>query len=70
MALKTNFQQNGKHIKEMGPVIPKEPVHIRFGDPMIVEGNGQSTHQAVVDFIKTHLQKWDIPIATSDVTEA
>jgi 1-acyl-sn-glycerol-3-phosphate acyltransferase len=70
MALKTDFQQNGKYIKEMGPVIPTQPVHIRFGDPMVVEGNGQSTHLAVIDFIETHLRKWHIPICSSIEMEA
>jgi 1-acyl-sn-glycerol-3-phosphate acyltransferase len=62
VVLKTDFQQNGKYIKEMGPVLPKQPVHVRFGGPMIVEGNGHSTHLAVIDFIETHLRKWHIPI--------
>jgi 1-acyl-sn-glycerol-3-phosphate acyltransferase len=58
VALKTDFQQNGRLIKEMGAVRPKKTVHIEFGPPMPVEGNGQETHQQVVSFIRQKLFGW------------
>ncbi len=61
VALKTDFQQNGKYIKEMGPVNPQKPVYIQFGDPMVVQGNGQATHRAIVDFIEAKLAAWALP---------
>lgn len=58
IALKTDFQANGRFIKEMGMVNPRKAVHIAFGRPMPVRGNGQMTHQMIIDFIKAHLQSW------------
>ena len=69
VALKTDFQQNGRYIKEMGPIIPKQPVYICFGDPMAVEGNGQSTHRAVSNFIETNLRNWQVPIRSINEPE-
>jgi len=58
LALKTDFQANGRFIKEMGAVHPKKTVHIKFGRPLPVTGNGQATHQAVIRFIEENLLKW------------
>jgi 1-acyl-sn-glycerol-3-phosphate acyltransferase len=58
LALKTDFQANGRFIKEMGGVNPKKMVHIKFGRPLPVTGNGQKTHQAVINFIEENLLEW------------
>ncbi|MDX9788637.1 MAG: lysophospholipid acyltransferase family protein [Desulfobacterales bacterium] len=58
VALKTDFQANGRMIKEMGCVNPKKDVHIAFGRPMPVKGNGQAAHQMIIDFIEGHLRRW------------
>jgi 1-acyl-sn-glycerol-3-phosphate acyltransferase len=62
VALKTDFQQNGRLIKEMGPVRPEMTVRIEFGSPMPVEGNGQSAHLQVVSFIRQNLSGWGVEI--------
>lgn len=59
VALKTDFQGNGKIVKEIGAVDAGKTIYIRFGDPMDVEGNGQKTHKAVVHFITEHLKSWN-----------
>jgi 1-acyl-sn-glycerol-3-phosphate acyltransferase len=58
LALKTDFQANGRFIKEMGRVDPKKTVHIKFGRPLPVTGNGQATQQAVIEFIEENLLRW------------
>lgn len=58
LALKTDFQANGRFIKEMGRVDPKKTVHIKFGRPLPVTGNGQQTHQKVIEFIEENLIRW------------
>jgi 1-acyl-sn-glycerol-3-phosphate acyltransferase len=58
IALKTDFQGNGRMVKEMGPVDPRKTLYFKFGSPIVVEGNGQSTHQAVVRFIAGNLKSW------------
>lgn len=58
VALKTDFQGNGKIIRDFGYINPKKTIHIKFGAPMTVEGNGQATHHKVVDFIAKSLKEW------------
>jgi 1-acyl-sn-glycerol-3-phosphate acyltransferase len=58
LALKTDFQANGRFIKEMGRVDPKKTVHIKFGRPLPVTGSGQVTQQSVIGFIEENLLRW------------
>jgi 1-acyl-sn-glycerol-3-phosphate acyltransferase len=62
VALKTDFQQNGRLIKEMGPIKQEKMVHIQFGSPINVGENGQVTHRRVMTFIKQNLCEWGVPI--------
>jgi 1-acyl-sn-glycerol-3-phosphate acyltransferase len=58
VALKTDFQGNGKIIKDMGPVDPSKKLYIKFGEPMFVEGKGQVIHQKIIEFISNNLKAW------------
>lgn len=58
VALKTDFQGNGKIIKDMGPVDPSKKLYIKFGEPMLVEGKGQVIHQKIIAFISKNLNAW------------
>ncbi|MBW2370877.1 MAG: 1-acyl-sn-glycerol-3-phosphate acyltransferase, partial [Deltaproteobacteria bacterium] len=58
VALKTDFQQNGRLIKEAGVIKPQNTIHIHFGDPIAVAGSGQETHREIVSFIRRHLTNW------------
>jgi len=58
VAIKTDFQSNGKLIKDMGPIDPQKTVYFKFGEPVAVEGKGRQTHQHVVEFISQHLTAW------------
>lgn len=60
VALKTDFQQNGRLIKEMGPVNREKTVYIQFGSPINVEENGQVAHRRVMAFIKQNLCGWGV----------
>jgi len=62
VAIKTDFQGNGKLIKDMGPIDPKKTVLFKFGKPIPVEGNGRRTHERVVEFITENLQTWGVAI--------
>jgi 1-acyl-sn-glycerol-3-phosphate acyltransferase len=63
VAMKTDFQANGRFIKEAGPVDPKKEVHVAFGQPMPVTASGQAIHRNIVSFIEEHLMRWGAPIA-------
>lgn len=65
VALKTDFQQNGRLIKEMGPVRQKKTVHVQFGPPMPVDGSGQAAHSQVVSFIQRNLSGWGVEILSA-----
>ncbi|MFC1813216.1 lysophospholipid acyltransferase family protein [Thermodesulfobacteriota bacterium] len=58
IALKTDFQGNGRIVKEMGPIDPRKILYFKFGDPLEVEGKGQVTHRKVVEFIERNLKAW------------
>lgn len=59
MAIKTDFWGNGKMVKDLGVANRKEPVYIKFGEPMEVKGTGKEEHQFCVDFIQKHLEEWN-----------
>ena len=58
IALKTDFHGNGQWIKDIGPINPDLTLYFKFGKPMSVTGNGQATHQYVVEFISQNLKQW------------
>jgi 1-acyl-sn-glycerol-3-phosphate acyltransferase len=67
VAIKTDFQGNGKLIKDMGPIDPSKKVYFKFGEPMTVEGKGREAHQYVVDFICENLKAWGGSVKNSEV---
>ena len=58
VAIKTDFQHNGKWIKDMGPIDPHKTLYFKFGEPLDVVGNGRQTHQHVIEFIAQNLLAW------------
>jgi 1-acyl-sn-glycerol-3-phosphate acyltransferase len=58
LALKTDAWGLGRRLKDLGKISPAKTVHIRFGEPMQVEGTGKENHQAVVGFIERNLADW------------
>ena len=58
VAIKTDFWGNGKYLKDLGPVNRNQPVHMSFGQPLTIQGNGKEEHKQIVDFITRHLQQW------------
>jgi 1-acyl-sn-glycerol-3-phosphate acyltransferase len=59
VAIKTDFWGTGKRIKELGPLDHNKPIHIKFGEPMKVTGNGKEENQKIIDFIQTNLAVWN-----------
>jgi 1-acyl-sn-glycerol-3-phosphate acyltransferase len=58
VAVKTDFQSNGKYIKDMGRIDPGKDLYFNFGEPLPVEGKGRKTQQCVVEFISRNLAAW------------
>ncbi len=59
VAIKTDFWGNGRYTGYLGPINRKKPVHMAFGEPIKVTGNGKNEHQNIIDFISDHLKTWN-----------
>ena len=59
MALKTDFLECGKLVRDLGPIFPKRPVRFEFGAPLTITGNGQEQQKQVVEFIKAAFARWE-----------
>ena len=57
IALKTDAWGEGSLIKDIGPIDPKLPIHVRFGAPVEIKG-AREEHTAIVDFIKNSFDEW------------
>ncbi len=58
IALKTDFWENGKIIRDFGKLNRKSKIHIRFGEPIKIEGSGKEQHKKIIEFISKNLDKW------------
>ncbi|HLN20661.1 MAG TPA: lysophospholipid acyltransferase family protein [Bacteroidales bacterium] len=58
VAIKTDFWGNGKMLKELGPLDSKKTIHMRFGEPFNIAGNGREDNQKIIDFIQSSLDEW------------
>jgi 1-acyl-sn-glycerol-3-phosphate acyltransferase len=58
VAIKTDFWTNGKIFKDISKLDRSKKIHIKFGEPFMIEGPGKKEHQQVIDFIKGNLEKW------------
>ena len=57
IALKTDAWGEGSLIKDIGPINPKLPIHVRFGAPVEIKG-AREEHTVIVDFIKNSFDSW------------
>jgi 1-acyl-sn-glycerol-3-phosphate acyltransferase len=58
VAIKTDFWTNGTVFKDIGKLDQSKKIHIKFGEPIHIEGPGKKEHQEIIDFIGNHLEKW------------
>ncbi|HOO84544.1 MAG TPA: lysophospholipid acyltransferase family protein [Prolixibacteraceae bacterium] len=59
MAIKTDAWALGRFVKDIGYLKRDQPVHIKFGAPMSINGTGKEEHQKIVDFIGYHVNLWN-----------
>jgi len=62
VALKTDFQGNGRLLKDMGPVDPCKTIFVEFGKPLEIKDNDSETHLIILEFIVNNLKKWGVTI--------
>jgi 1-acyl-sn-glycerol-3-phosphate acyltransferase len=58
VAIKTDFWENGRIFKDLGPISRNKPIHIEFSSPMQIKGNGKDENQRIIDFISEKLRSW------------
>lgn len=58
IALKTDAWGNGKRIKDFGRIDPSKTVHIKFGEPLIINHNAKKIHEQIKEFIRSNLIEW------------
>jgi 1-acyl-sn-glycerol-3-phosphate acyltransferase len=61
-ALKTDFWRNGRLVKDLGPLDPKNrDVYFTFGKPLAVKGPGKEENKQIIEFIEGNLNRWTRP---------
>lgn len=63
LALKTDFLQPGRLVKDFGKVIPANTVHFKFGPPIDPATASRAAHQRAADFIAASLRSWGVGVA-------
>ena len=59
LALRTDFLNNGKLVKDLGPIRRNNPVWFEFGEPIMkIAGNGRDEHAQIIRFISDRLRDW------------
>jgi len=59
VAIKTDFWRNGRIIKDLGPIDRRKPIFMTFGEPVRIRGNGKDEHAGILDFISSHVARWE-----------
>ena len=70
LAMKTDFWGNGKIIKDIGRIRPKERVRIAFGPEIPTTLPQAEVHGRVVEFVRSNLQNWGVPCIKGGEEEA
>lgn len=66
IALKTDAWGTGAIIKDIGWIRPELPVHIRFGAPVSIMGNGKAEHEEIVAYICDWHERWIQEVQTKE----
>jgi 1-acyl-sn-glycerol-3-phosphate acyltransferase len=59
-ALKTDFLENGRWLKDLGPVFPERDVRMSFGAPIMDVTNQREAHEQCLDFVRSTLAQWGV----------
>ncbi len=62
-AIKTDYWEIGKYVKDLGRISRHKPIHMSFGEPIEVSGTGKKENARVIDYIITHLKEWGGEVA-------
>ncbi len=65
LAVKTDFLQTGKWIKDFGVVDPNKPIRFACGPVLPASLGARETHDQSVAFIEAKLREWGLPVASN-----
>lgn len=60
IAIKTDFWENGKYMKDLGPINRRKPIYMAFGEPLSIKSTGKEENKAIIEFISSHLEQWKV----------
>jgi 1-acyl-sn-glycerol-3-phosphate acyltransferase len=63
IAVKTDFLQTGKMIKDFGLVDPSRPIRIACGPVLKPDLGAKKAHEQCVVFIEGKIREWGLPVA-------
>ncbi len=63
LAVKTDFLQTGKWIKDFGPVDPNKPIRFACGPVLLPELGARKMHEQSMAFIEGKIKEWGLPMA-------
>lgn len=58
IAIKTDFWENGKYLKDLGPINRSKPIYMAFGEPLSINGSGKEENKIIINFINSYLKIW------------
>lgn len=58
IAVKTDFLQIGKILRDFGPVDREKVIHLEFGQRISLQGSGREEHERILEFIDSRIDKW------------
>lgn len=62
-AIKTDYWEIGKYVKDLGRISRHKPIHMAFGEPSEVSGTGKIENAKIIEFIISHLKEWGGEVA-------
>lgn len=65
-AMKTDFLENGRWIKDLGPAYPDRDVHISFGPAIAELADQRAAHEACIAFLRSRLGEWGVACVESE----
>jgi 1-acyl-sn-glycerol-3-phosphate acyltransferase len=58
IALKTDFWENGKIIKDFGPIRRNKKIYFSFGKSIKIATNGKLENEQIIEFIQNKMEDW------------
>ncbi|MDV6234262.1 lysophospholipid acyltransferase family protein [Leptospira ellisii] len=65
VALRTDFWENGKVIKELGRIFRDRKINITFGDPLLPNEDSRKNQNLLLTFVISNLKRWGTKVRES-----